>query len=40
MEAFGRWLTRINRKYGDAGAVVSVAFWLIVLFFALRSMLL
>ena len=39
METFSRWLARINRKYGDVGAVVSVIFWLIVLYFALRSML-
>ena len=33
------WLKRINTRFGAVGSVVTVAFWLVILFLALRSML-
>ena len=39
MDALQKLLDAINRRFGAVGAVLSVAFWLVVLFLALRSML-
>jgi len=36
--ALQRLLDRINRRLGAPGSIVSVAFWLVVLFMALHSM--
>ncbi len=39
MNAFEELLDYINRKAGNIGALLAVTFWLVVLFFALKSML-
>lgn len=39
MDKLQNVLDRINSKIGGVGAVLSVLFWVIVLYFALRSML-
>ena len=39
LHRFENWLKRVNARYGAIGSVVSVAFWLVVLALALRSML-
>ena len=39
MDRFQAILDRINEKFGAAGSVLSVVFWLVVLFFTFKGML-
>ena len=39
MDGLQNILDVINRRFGNVGAIVAVAFWMLVLFFALKSML-
>ena len=40
LDELQRLLDRVNERFGSAGSVLTVVFWLVVLFFALKSMLL
>ena len=39
LDEFQRWLDRVNERFGAAGAVFAVIFWLAVLVIAIKAIL-